>query len=191
MFLVPPKLYFFDKVFKYTILRLIPHSIKPNHLTVVRFLMTPLVVFFLWQGNYWWGLILFLIASTTDALDGAMARTRNQITDWGKIYDPLADKLLICSVIFVLLLKYVDFYAAWVIIAIEFFIIVAALIKKHKGKEMQSNFWGKMKMILQVTGVVFMLLAIVFNLDALVPVSRNVLYLSIGFAIISLFTYSA
>lgn len=191
MFLVPPKLYFFDKVFKYTILRLIPHSIKPNHLTVIRFFMTPIVVFFLWQGSHWWGLVLFLIAAMTDALDGAMARTRNQITDWGKVYDPLADKLLICSVIFVLLLKYVDFYAAWMIIIIEIFIVATALIKKSKGKEMQSNFWGKMKMILQVTGVVFMLLAIVFHFDALVPVSRNVLYLSIGFAIISLFTYSA
>jgi CDP-diacylglycerol--glycerol-3-phosphate 3-phosphatidyltransferase len=191
MLLVPPKLYFFDKVFKYTILRLIPCRVMPNHLTVVRFLMTPFIVFLLWQGSHWWGLILFLIAASTDALDGAMARTRNQITEWGKVYDPLADKLLICSVIFVLLLKYVDFYAAWIIIIIEFFIVLTALIKKQKGKEIKSNFWGKMKMILQVAGVVFMLLAIVFNFDALVPISRNVLYLSIGFAIISLFTYSA
>jgi len=191
MALDQPKIYFFDKVFQVTILRLIPDKIKPNHLTVVRFLMTPFVVYFLWLGNHWLGLILFLIAALTDALDGAMARTRNQITEWGKMYDPLADKLLICSVVFILLLRYVDLYVAWIIIIIEAVIIIAAVLKKKKGQQMQSNFWGKMKMILQVAGVVFMLLAIVFSFDAFVPIGRNVLYLSIGFAIISLFTYSA
>lgn len=186
----PPKIYFFDKVFRATILKLIPHRVKPNYLTVLRFLMVPWVAFFIWIGSYWVGLVLFLIAALTDALDGAMARTRDQITNWGKLYDPLADKLLICTVVFVLVLKYVDFYAAWFIIILETIIITAALVKMKNGGEIKSNFWGKIKMCLQVAGVVFLLLSLVFNFDALLPVSRGIFYTAIAFAIISFFTYS-
>lgn len=186
----PPKPYFFDKVFAKTLLRLVPQKVKPNHLTVIRFLLVPWVVLFLWQGAYWLGLILFLVAALTDALDGALARTRDQITAWGKIYDPLADKLLICTTVFVLVLKYVDFYAAWIIIILESIIIVAALFKTHQGGNVQSNFWGKTKMVFQVIGVVCLLLALVFNAESLLPVSRGTFYLAIAFATISLFTYS-
>lgn len=186
----PPKLFFFDKVFNKTILRLIPKKVRPNYVTVLRFLLVPWVAFFLWQGNYWIGLVLFLIAALTDAIDGALARTRDQITAWGKMYDPLADKLLICTTVFILVLKYVDFFAAWIIIILESIIITAALFKKQSVGEVQSNFWGKVKMLLQVAGVVFLLLSLVFNLESLLPVSRGTFYVSIAFAIISLFTYS-
>lgn len=186
----PIKLYFTDKIFSRTLLKLIPHKVRPNYLTAVRLVMVPWVALFIWLGNYWIGLILFLIAALTDALDGALARTRNQITAWGKLFDPLADKFLICTVVFVLVLKYVDFFTAWVIIILESVIVVAALLKKRDGTDVQSNFWGKTKMILQVAGVVFLLLSLAFNLDALIPVSRGSFYMAIAFAIISLFTYS-
>ena len=185
-----PKLYFFDRVFGKTLLPLIPRRVRPNHLTVLRLLMVPWVAFFFWQGDYWVGLILFFIAALTDALDGALARTRNQITAWGKLFDPLADKFLICTAVFILVLKYVDFYTAWFIIILESIIVAAALYKRNSGGEVQSNFWGKVKMLLQVAGVVFLLLALVFNLESLLPVSRGAFYVAIAFAIISLFTYS-
>lgn len=186
----PIKIYFTDRVLAKTLLRLIPKKVLPNYITAVRLLMVPWVTLFIWLGNYWVGLILFLIASLTDALDGALARTRNQITEWGKLFDPLADKLLICTVVFVLVLKYVDFFTAWVIIIIESIIVVSALLKKRNGTDIQANFWGKIKMILQVAGVAFLLLSLVFNLDALIPVSRGTFYAAIAFAIISFFTYS-
>lgn len=186
----PIKIYFTDRVLAKTLLRLIPKKVLPNYVTAIRLLMVPWVTLFIWLGNYWVGLILFLIASLTDALDGALARTRNQITEWGKLFDPLADKLLICTVVFVLVLKYVDFFTAWVIIIIESIIVVAALLKKRNGTDIQANFWGKIKMILQVAGVAFLLLSLVFNLDALIPVSRGTFYAAIAFAIISFFTYS-
>ncbi|MFA5127966.1 MAG: CDP-alcohol phosphatidyltransferase family protein [Patescibacteria group bacterium] len=186
----PIKIYLTDKIFSRTLLRLIPHKVRPNYLTAVRLIMVPWVALFIWMGNYWVGLILFLAAALTDALDGALARTRNQITAWGKLFDPLADKFLICTVVFVLVLKYVDFFTAWVIIILESIIIVAALVKRRDGVDVQSNFWGKIKMILQVVGVVFLLLSLAFNFDALIPVSRGSFYMAIAFAIISLFTYS-
>jgi len=190
MFSKSPKIYFFDKVLAKTLLPLFPKKyIKPNHLTVVRFIMVPIVTFFLWSECYWLGLVLFLIASLTDALDGAMARTRDQITSWGKVYDPLADKLLICSAVFILVLKFVDAYAALIIIFLEIIIVAAAFYAKRRGLQIQSNFWGKLKMILQVLGVVFLLIALVFNLESLLPVSRGTFYLAIAFAILSLVSH--
>lgn len=190
MYLKSPKIYFFDKVLAKTLLPLLPAKyIKPNHLTVVRFIMVPIVTFFLWSECYWLGLILFLIASLTDALDGAMARVRDQITTWGKVYDPLADKLLICSAVFILVLKFVDPYAALIIIFLEIIIVAAAFYAKRHGGEVQSNFWGKLKMILQVLGVVFLLIALVFHLETLLPVSRGTFYLAIAFAILSLVSH--
>ncbi len=180
-----------DKILAKFFLPIFPKQIKPNHLTAARIFLIPFVMFLLWQENYLWGGILFLITSFTDALDGAMARTRNQITDLGKMFDPLADKLLICSVVYILVLKYLDVYTAWIIIIIELVIIVAAFIKHNNGNHtLQANSWGKIKMILQVLGVLILLLSIIFNLEHLLPISKGTFYLAIAFAVLSLFTYS-
>ena len=119
-----------------------------------------------------------------------MARIRNQITNLGKMLDPLADKLLICSVIYILVLKHVNVYAAWIIIVLEAIIITAAFIKRNNGNVVQANFWGKTKMVLQVAGVVFLLASIIFNIESLLNVSQGTFYLAIAFAVLSLFTYS-
>ena len=135
---------------------------------------------------------MFVFASFTDALDGAMARTRNEITGLGKVFDPLADKLLICSVVYILVLKYLGAFTAFIIIVIEIVIILVALIKRgyNSNCRLQANSLGKIKMILQVFGVVILLLSVVFNLEQLLPVSKSTFYLAIVFGILSLFTYS-
>lgn len=185
-----PKIYFFDKVLAKTLLPLFPEKyVKPNHLTMVRFILVPVVTILFWSQCFWLGFIIFLLAALTDALDGAMARTRDQITNWGKVYDPLADKLLICSAVFILVLKFVDAYAALIIIFLEIIIVSAAFYAKRRGLVIQSNFWGKLKMILQVLGVVVLLIALVFNWEALLPFSRGTFYLAIAFAIMSLVSH--
>lgn len=185
------KITFTDKLLAKTFLPLFPYWIKPNHITAARLVLTPLVIWLFWREQYLWGGILFLVTSFTDALDGAMARTRNQVTDFGKLFDPLADKVLICAVVYILVLKHVNVYAAWIIIILELIIIVAAFIKMKRGsRNIQANSWGKIKMILQVLGVVFLLLSIILNIEQLLPVSQGTFYLAIAFAILSLFTYS-
>ena len=179
-----------DRLLAKTCLPLCPQWIKPNHISVARIFLTPLVIWLFWQESYLWGGALFLFASFTDALDGSMARIRNQVTDVGKMLDPLADKFLICSVVYILVLKHVNVYAAWVIIIIEAIIIVAAFVKKNNGNQMQANVWGKTKMVLQVAGVTFLLASIIFNVESLFQVSQGTFYLAIAFAILSLFTYS-
>lgn len=74
----------------------------PNKLTILRTLMIPVFLFFLLTdcaGDYskWIAVVVFILASLTDFLDGHIARKYNLVTNFGKFMDPLADKLLVCS----------------------------------------------------------------------------------------------
>ncbi len=183
------EIFFFDRVLGASILRLIPRSVKPNHVTLFRFVLTPIVGILTFYGTYKIALAAFLLTALTDAIDGAMARTRNQITRWGKIYDPVADKLLIGTMVFVIVLKYIDFWTAIIIISLEFVIISTAWYRLSKGHKVQANVWGKIKMILQTLGVTILLLSVAFNLADLIPLASGTLYLAIAFAVVSLLTY--
>jgi CDP-diacylglycerol--glycerol-3-phosphate 3-phosphatidyltransferase len=186
---VPPKLYFHDRILAATILRLIPLWVRPNQITIFRFLFTPVVFFLLYKGYLVWGFWAFLLAAFSDALDGSLARTRDQVTAWGKVYDPLADKILIASVIYVIVLQTIGFWTSVIIIGLEVIIIIAAWVRKIEGRVIQANWWGKIKMILQVLGVSVLLLAIIFNWTPLLFFASGALYLAIVFAVISLLTH--
>ncbi len=183
------EIFFFDRVLGASILKLIPRSVKPNHVTLLRFALTPIVGILTFYGTYKIALVAFLLTALTDAIDGAMARTRNQITRWGKIYDPVADQLLIGTMVFVIVLKYIDFWTAMIIISLEFIIILTAWYRLNKGHKVQANVWGKIKMILQTLGVTILLLSVAFNLADLIPLASGTLYLAIAFAVVSLLTY--
>ena len=77
----------------------------PNILTMIRFLLIPVIIYFLAINQYIVGLILFVISGITDVIDGAIARKFNFITDFGKLMDPLADKLTQISVLATLMVK--------------------------------------------------------------------------------------
>jgi CDP-diacylglycerol--glycerol-3-phosphate 3-phosphatidyltransferase len=183
------KIFWQDRILAATILKLFPAAVKPNYLTIFRFLATPIVILLIYFDYYQVGLWAFLIVAFSDALDGSMARTRAEVTEWGKVYDPLADKLLIGSMVFTIVLRYIDFYAAMAIIVLEAIIIISAWWQKHNGHKVEANIWGKIKMILQVAGTVFLLVAIVFDFESLLPFGKGAFYLAIAFAIISLLTY--
>ena len=88
----------FDRFFAATLLRLLPRFISPNRITIFRFISIPFILFLLLSGYNLAGTILFVISALSDALDGALARTKHRITKWGIVADPIADKLLIGSV---------------------------------------------------------------------------------------------
>ena len=183
------KIFWHDRILANTILKLFPKYIKPNHLTIFRFIATPAVIVLMLYEEYYIGLFAFLFVAFSDMLDGSMARARSQITEWGKAYDPLADKILVGSMVFIIVLKYIDFWTAMIIIGIEVIIIFVAWIRKITGRKIEANIWGKIKMILQVVGVSILLLSIIFNWAALLPVASGTLYTAIAFAIVSLLTY--
>ena len=183
------QLYFHDPLMAKTVLKLFPRSITPNQITLFRFITTPIVLILVLYNNYLIALLAFLVVSFTDAIDGSMARTRNMITEWGKVYDPLADKILVGSMVFAIVLRYIDLWTATVIVGLEIIIIITAWIRMVKGYKVQANIWGKIKMMLQVAGVTLLLFAIIFNWAALLPFASGTLYLAIAFAIVSLLTY--
>ena len=183
------KLAWYDNIVAATLLKLFPKRVLPNHVTVFRFITTPLVALLMYYEHYFIGLFAFLVVASSDFIDGAMARTRNQITNWGKIYDPVADKVLIASMVFIIVLRYIDFWTSIIIIGLEIIIVFTAWIKIRKGINTQANRWGKIKMLLQTAGVIILLISIVFNWANLIPLASSVLYLAIAFAIVSLLTY--
>ncbi|MEI6190868.1 MAG: CDP-alcohol phosphatidyltransferase family protein [bacterium] len=182
------KITFFDKILAKTLLKLFPNFVRPNFLTVFRFISIPFVIFSLVNENYTIGLILFTISAFTDVLDGAIARTRHQITDWGIVFDPLADKLLIGSVAIVSISKFINPYLAGVIVILEILLIVFSYLR-FKGEIVPAKNAGKIKMILQSVGITVLLLSVAFNLPILILVATYILYLAIIFALLSLFVY--
>jgi len=189
VFMKAKQVHLHDKFLEKTILRFIPKIVTPNQLTILRILLSPVVFWFIIHGNYRFGVFLFLLAAITDALDGAMARTRNQITRFGMLFDPLADKLLIGGAIILLVFKYFPPWIGISTLGIEILFILSALFVKIRFKTVRmANLWGKIKMFLQVFAVFFTLLWLLFEDPMLFSVASGLFGLALGFAILSLFT---
>jgi CDP-diacylglycerol---glycerol-3-phosphate 3-phosphatidyltransferase len=185
----PGKLYPHDHVMRYIILPIIPSFITPNMITMFRIVMTPVVLWFLYVQQFSIGVPLFLLVAFTDAIDGSMARVRKQITEWGTFYDPLADKILIGSVVLLVVVQHVNVLLAILILIVEALLILGGVLHKHNGKVTSANIYGKIKMFLQVTGLLMILIALWAGFNLFIPISVGTLSLAIVFAIISLFTY--
>lgn len=189
---MPNQLTITDKVLARTLLPLIPRSVTPNAITWFRFISIPFVGYLLATGDYIPGLVLFFFSSFSDAVDGALARTRNQVTVWGQTYDPLADKLLIGVAVFILVSRFLSVYLTATIIGIEFFLLVGALYRKRtQGIPIEAEISGKVKMVLQSFGIGSILLFAIFQIPAFLTMAGYLLYLAIIFAIISLVVYKS
>ena len=133
----------------------------PNFLTLVRILLVPVLVVALLQESGHGDLLaagVFAVASFTDAVDGYLARSRNAITTFGKLMDPVADKLLVVAALVVLV--QLDRLAAWVamvIIAREFAVTVTRIGATQMGVVIAANWWGKAKTIVQVAAIFFLI----------------------------------
>ena len=142
----------------------------PNKLTVFRIILVPIMViisFFNLPGNLF-GIpttmivldLIFIIASITDKLDGYLARSRNQVTTFGKFLDPIADKILVLAamIMFVEMNK----LPAWIPIIVlfrEFAVSGYRLIAvQNKGKVVAASIWGKLKTVTQMIAIILMFL---------------------------------
>lgn len=176
-----------DKIIGALFLWMFPHFVKPNHITVFRFIATPFVFWLLAVENWKIGLPVFILVAFSDALDGTMARMRKQVTPWGTLFDPLADKLLIGGAMFIFILKYINVYIGAAIIALEFILIVGGALRKKDGIIVAASQWGKIKMLLQVLGVSLVILSLLTGSYNLMLLAEWTLILSIGFAVWNLF----
>lgn len=182
----------FDRILEKTILRFLPESVTPNQITVFRYFSVPVVIYFLLTGQNILSVISFLISAFSDAADGALARTKNKITEWGKIHDSLADKLLIGSVGAIVISMYLSFYLIAIIILIEVLLVFGVIVKSKRGLRVFSSLWpGKTKMIFQCSGIAFILLYTIFPVNWFLPAAAFFIYLAILFGIISLAFYNS
>ena len=106
------------------------------------------------QGNFVAALV-FIIAASTDGLDGYIARKRKQITTFGKFWDPLADKLLVTAALIALVERGdLSSWAATVIIGREFIVTGLRLIAASEGIVIAASKWGKIKTITQMVAII-------------------------------------
>lgn len=146
----------------------------PNVLTISRFILTALLLLLLSLPDALWlsktaALLVFIIASITDYYDGKLARTVYGITSFGKLMDPLADKVMVCAAFVSFTeLGWVPAYIVVIIIAREFLVTGLRLLAIEKGLLISAGKWGKHKTIWQITVIIIILVGIAVRHDVLI-----------------------
>ena len=161
----------------------------PNKLTILRAIMIPFFLVFLYMSpgwSKWVALGIFIAASLTDMLDGKIARKYNLVTNFGKFMDPLADKLLVCSAL--IALSDLNRIPAWIVIVIiarDFIISGFRLIAAEKGIVIAAGWWGKIKTTVQMIMVGFL----IADLKVFYIFDQVFIYLALALTLISLGDY--
>ncbi len=131
----------------------------PNKLTILRIIAIPVFIVVLLMGHRYIATVIFIAAALTDMLDGHIARKYNMVTNFGKLMDPLADKLLVMSAL--LLLVQLGNVAGWmavVILAREFAVTGLRQVAASEGIVIAAGVTGKVKTILQMIAIPLLLL---------------------------------
>lgn len=167
-----------------------------NKLTMFRVVLIPFFVFFMLAPIFGENrviadliaLVIFVVASLTDLLDGKIARKYNLVTNFGKFMDPLADKLLVCSALICLVAM--DRLAAWmvvIIIAREFIISGFRLIAADNNVVIAASMWGKYKTTFQMAMVILLILNWPFIWFGIITVI--VTWIAVVLTVVSLIDY--
>lgn len=163
----------------------------PNMLTILRVILIPFFVLFMigdiTEVDKYLALGIFIAASLTDMLDGYLARKNNQITNFGKFMDPLADKLLVCSAL--VCLMDLEKLPAWIVIIIisrEFIISGFRLVASDNDIVIAASWWGKTKTISQMLMIILLIADYggVFDM-----INQILIYLALVLTVVSLVDY--
>lgn len=133
----------------------------PNYLTILRLILIPIIFILIVFEQYTLSFLFFVAANITDILDGYIARKYHLITDWGKLMDPLADKLTQISTISALIIKGIIPFWILVILTVKelIMITVAFILYKKRIITVHSKWYGKVATILFFIAIVTSLLA--------------------------------
>lgn len=161
----------------------------PNKITLSRMLMAPVIVLLLYHENRFTCLVAcigFILASLTDLIDGHIARRSNMVTSFGKFLDPLADKVLISSVLVMLVqLGWAEAWIAIIIICREMIITGLRAIAADEGVVIAADTFGKWKTILQIVSLIPLILHYSwFGLDPR-PLGEFLLYIAVILTVFS------
>jgi len=146
--------------------------------TIARIVLIPVLVVVLLarlpDWGSWWAAALFAFLAATDAVDGYLARTKNQVTNFGKLIDPLADKLLVTAALISLVeLGTVPAWVALVIISREFIVTGLRMVAVAEGHTIAAGSFGKAKTVLQVVAIVAFILK---DSDPLMALGSTILF---------------
>lgn len=163
----------------------------PNALTILRLILIPVFVVLFRRGQLRWALAVFCAASLTDMLDGYLARKLNQITDFGKLFDPLADKLMVLTALFCQGFAGVFPWAAVaIVLAKELLMVLGGAFMLGKGVVVYANYYGK-------TAQVFFIASLILSFfhreleDRGYPLDRYLLWITVGLSILAMIVYAA
>ncbi len=134
----------------------------PNILTLIRMILIPVFVMFYFISMPGWNIyaaVIFIIAAATDWLDGYLARKHNQVTNFGKLWDPIADKLLVLAALLMLMAwGKVGFVVVLIIVGRELIIGGVRSLAASKGVVMAADKSGKLKTVVQFVAIIILLL---------------------------------
>ena len=161
----------------------------PNALTLFRVVLIPVFVWAYFNSSPVRALLIFLLAAFTDFLDGYLARKWNQITDFGKLLDPLADKLMTVTLLICLAITgNVAWWVAIVMLMKELFMLIGSLYMLSKKIVVYSNIYGKV-----ATFAFIVALALVFpwhSVDMMTTIGNVLMYIAVALSLLSMVIYS-
>jgi CDP-diacylglycerol--glycerol-3-phosphate 3-phosphatidyltransferase len=168
-----------------------------NKLTLLRVILIPVFIVFFYieiPNHYIYSAIIFIVASTTDLLDGYYARKYNLVTKFGKLVDPMADKLLVCTALILLSapsgLNYtIHPIITVVLISRELIISAIRVVAAADGLVLAADNIGKTKTVVQIVAVSAILLNDWFFAIWKIPVGQILIYASVVLSIWSLIHY--
>ena len=161
----------------------------PNALTLFRFLLIPVFIYLMSIDQMMPALAVFIIASLTDILDGWIARKYNLITDFGKLFDPLADKLMVLSLLMMFVVKDIAPFAAIAILFIkEMLLMIGGILLLKRNLVVYSQRIGKIAQFVTVLALILCFFHKQFNAWGY-PIHLYVLWTSVGLAILSFIFY--
>ncbi len=167
----------------------------PNKLTVARIILTP---FFLaamlidFKSHYLVAAIIFIVASVTDFLDGKIARKNNIVTTFGKLCDPVADKMLTTAALLAFMqLGLCNIWIVMIILTREFLVTSFRLVASAQGIVIPAGIWGKVKTVSQMIFSIFIMLGIDFvhsynlDFDRFAVISNILLWITAALTVVS------
>ena len=165
----------------------------PNILTCIRVALIPVFLALVYRHDPicdWIALAVFVIACITDFVDGKLARKWNQVTNFGKFMDPVADKLLVMAALLIFVEE--GMIAAWMVAVIlgrEFLVSSLRMVAASSGKVIAANYWGKAKTMITMITLIFLLLRLQPVMLGTVSLQSILIWLTVLVTAISGATY--
>lgn len=169
----------------------------PNRLTVARMVLTPIFLFVFTAEfipyHMYIGLAIYIIGCLTDFLDGKIARKYNLITVFGKLADPVADKMLTTAALLVLMkCGFCSIYVVFIILTREFAVTSVRLAAAAQGVVIPANIWGKLKTVSQMLFTIVIMTGMAFNISFVTTLFADILmWITAVLAVISGIIYIA